>query len=439
MHEEPDTTVEGFDSPETISLALAVEDISVARRKVTGDVVRLATSTRVKEHLVDEALMHEQVIVERFAVGKVVDVVPDIRVEGDLTIVPVVREEVVIERRLVLIEEVHMRRVQVSGRHRETVALREQVAEVIRIRPGLSTTTDGEVAEVEATTNLQPGAAPMTDETIVAVYDTASHAEAAVTALKSAGVPEDAISSHAATQSTSGAVTTSVAPVREKGFWSNMFGGEPDHDTAVYDRSLEGGSTVVTVNAQEAHVDTVMDILESHHPVDIDERAAGHGLTKTTTTREPITAPMLAGTAGTPVNDGGTMELSEESLAVGKRVVNRGGTRIRRFVVETPVEQNVTLHDETVTFERHPVTDGRSVTDSFSDKTIEMTESAEEAVVSKTARVYEEVGLKKTATDRVETIRDTLRKEEVEVEKVPGTTSTTATTVEGLNSRSPKI
>ncbi len=52
-----------------------------------------------------------------------------------------------------------------------------------------------------------------------------------------------------------------------------------------------------------------------------------------------------------------------------------------------------------------------------------MTESAEEAVVSKTARVYEEVGLRKEATDRVETIRDTVRKEEVEVEQIPGTTT----------------
>ncbi len=58
--------------------------------------------------------------------------------------------------------------------------------------------------------------------------------------------------------------------------------------------------------------------------------------------------------------DGGTIQLSEETLAVGKRVVNRGTTRIRRFVVETPVEEQVSLHDERVTIERRPVTDGRA-------------------------------------------------------------------------------
>ncbi len=85
---------------------------------------------------------------------------------------------------------------------------------------------------------------------------------------------------------------------------------------------------------------------------------------------------------------GDTVQLSAESLAVGKRVVNRGGTRIRRFVVETPVEESVSLHSEKVILDRRPVTDGRTVTGAdFSEKTIEMTESAEEAVVSKTARV----------------------------------------------------
>lgn len=278
----------------------------------------------------------------------------------------------------------------------------------------------------------------MTDETIVAVYDTAAHAEAAIAGLRTAGVPENAISMHAGAGGVAETATTGAAePVREQGFWSSIFGGEPDHDTAVYDRSLASGSTVVSVKTPETHITRVMEILESHHPIDIDERAAGYGLTQTTTTtRQPLATPMPVsaatttgtGTAGLATGRDDTLQLSEESLAVGKRVVNRGGTRIRRFVVETPVEQNITLHDEKVILERRPVTDGRPVTDSFSDKTIEMRESAEEAVVSKTAHVYEEIGLRKEATDRVETVRDTVRKEEVEVEQVPGSTTTTTTT-----------
>ena len=281
----------------------------------------------------------------------------------------------------------------------------------------------------------------MTDETIVAVYDTAAHAEAAIADLKGVGVPESAISMHAETGSVAGTTTTTTTgePVREHGFWSSLFGGEPDHDTAVYDRSLQSGSTVISVKVPDTHIEKVMEILESHHPIDIDERATGYGLTQTTTA-QPLASPTPVTAASSELaSKGDAMQLSEESLAVGKRVVNRGGTRIRRFVVETPLEESVTLRDEKVTLERRPVTDGRLAADSFSDKTIEMTESTEEAVVSKTARVYEEVGLNKTATDRVETVRDTVRKEEVEIEQIPGGTTATTTNVTPLDPHAPKI
>ena len=279
----------------------------------------------------------------------------------------------------------------------------------------------------------------MTDETIVAVYDTAAHAEAAIASLKSAGVPADAIGMHADAAGTSTGMTTAT-PVREEGFWASLFGGAPDHDTAVYEQSLASGSTVVSVNVPEQHVTKVLEILESHQPIDMDERAASYGLTQTTAgtasnpvaSAKPAAAP-AATTASSRTDDTGMLQLSEETLAVGKRVVNRGGTRIRRFVVETPVEESVSLHSEKVVLERNPVTDGRAPSDSFSDKTIEMTETAEEAVVSKTAHVYEEVGLRKEVSDRVETVRDTVRKEEVEVEQVPG--SHTASTVEPVTTK----
>ena len=277
----------------------------------------------------------------------------------------------------------------------------------------------------------------MSDETLVAVYDTVTHAEAALAALKAAGVPADAIGMHAGpgtgaagTGTGTGATATVAAPAREQGFWAGLFGGEPDHDTAVYDRSLQGGSTVVSVKTPQAHVARVLDILESQNPIDIDERAASYGLA--TTTRQPLATPVMpvapASTARTGAVDE-TLQLAEERLTVGKRVVNRGGVRVRRYVVETPVEENVSLHSERVVVERHPVTDNRPVgSDDFSDRTIEMTESAEEAVVSKTARVVEEIGLRKEATDRVETVRDTVRKEEAEVVQVPATETTAKVT-----------
>ena len=266
----------------------------------------------------------------------------------------------------------------------------------------------------------------MSDETIVAVYDTAAHAEAAVAALRAANVPDNAISTHAGTGSRSATATT-AAP-REEGFWASLFGGSSDADTAVYDRSMASGSTVVTVKVPDSHAARVMDILESQNPIDIDERATGYGLgqaatTTTQTTAQTMAAPAMPA-ARTAATGGQTMQLAEESLSVGKRLVNNGGTRIRRYVVETPVQQDVTLRSEKVALDRRPVTDGRPATDSFSEKTVEMTSTGEEAVVGKTSRVVEEVGLRKEATERVETVRDTVRKEQVEVEQLPGQTAT---------------
>ena len=276
----------------------------------------------------------------------------------------------------------------------------------------------------------------MAEETIVAVYDTAAHAQSAVADLRAAGVPESAICVQAGNGGMSGtAATPSAAPVREQGFWAGLFGGEPDHDTAVYDRSVQSGSTVVTVKVPDQHVDRVMQILETHNPIDIDERATTYGLTQTTTTPRATQAqPATTGKA----TEGGTIQLAEEQLVIGKRLVNRGGTRIRRFVVETPVEEQVTLRDEKVIVDRRPVTDGRSVSDAdFTDKTIEVTATGEEAVIGKTSRVVEEVALRKEGADRVETVRDTVRKEDVEVQQIPGQATTRSTAP--VTPRNPKI
>lgn len=258
----------------------------------------------------------------------------------------------------------------------------------------------------------------MTDETIVAVYDSAEHAGLAVRDLEAAGIPSSAITRHSADRGAKSANTT--APVHEKGFWASLFGDDDHYESHVYNRSIESGSTVVTVRTTEQHLTQVMDILEQHNPIDIDDRATSYGLgaagatdnsPRTTTTASADKAHMGGMRPGEDV-----IPLSEEQLAVGKRVVNRGTTRVRRFVVETPVEEAVTLHSERVSVERRPAASGSSVTDAdFTDRTIEVTETDEEAVVEKTARVREQVVVNKASTDRVETVRDSVRREDVEI------------------------
>lgn len=108
----------------------------------------------------------------------------------------------------------------------------------------------------------------------------------------------------------------------------------------------------------------------------------------------------------------------EEELKVGKREVERGGVRVESRVEETPVEKDVHLREEHVHVERRPV--DRPVTNAdqvFKEGTIEVTEKVEEPVVSKTARVVEEVVIGKEAEERTETVRDTVRRTDVDVQK----------------------
>ena len=253
----------------------------------------------------------------------------------------------------------------------------------------------------------------MTDETVVAVYDTSAHADAAVRDLEAANVPSGAISRHAATAG------GAAAPAREPGFWGKLIGGEPDHDTSVYDRSLDSGSTVVTVLAPEQHIESVSRILELHGPIDINQRASGYGTAAATTTT--TTTPAATGAEE-------AIPLTEEQLVVGKRLVNRGSTRVHRYVVETPVEENVTLRDEHVSIERRPAGADAQVDDGgFTDRVVEITETAEEVVVGKTARVKEEVVIRKDVADRVQTVHDTVRREDVEVTRDDAATGLDAT------------
>jgi uncharacterized protein (TIGR02271 family) len=112
---------------------------------------------------------------------------------------------------------------------------------------------------------------------------------------------------------------------------------------------------------------------------------------------------------------------AEEELAISKNKVARGGVRVTTEVSEKPVEKTVTLREEQVEVERKPV-DRKLKADeadaAFEERTIEMTETGEELEVGKEARVVEEVTLKKRAEEHEEKVRDTVRRSEVEVERI---------------------
>ncbi len=279
----------------------------------------------------------------------------------------------------------------------------------------------------------------MASETIVAVFDTAAHAEAAVSALITDGVPASSIEHYSRDQGATGqaAVGTDVnPPSAHRGFWSWLTGEQETASShhALYDQSIQSGSTVVTVISDGTNIDQIYNVLEAHNPVDLDERhsqysqtgayGSGYAGTGTGTLATGATGLGAASTTGTGMGTAATgtateqvLSLSEESLQVGKRAVDRGTTRVRRYVVERPIEEQIRLRNETVSVFRRPATGAATVgTDAFSDREIVVNETDEEAVVAKRAQVVEEVVVQKGVEERVETVRDTLRKEEVEID-----------------------
>src|SRR5215467_11668288 len=106
----PDKTVQESEHKDQVVVPLHAEEVSVAKRRVVTGQVKVGTVTKESEQLVEELLEHEHVEIERIAVGKEVDKAPAVRQEGDTLIIPVLEEIVVVERRLLLKEEVRVRR-----------------------------------------------------------------------------------------------------------------------------------------------------------------------------------------------------------------------------------------------------------------------------------------------------------------------------------------
>ena len=118
---------------------------------------------------------------------------------------------------------------------------------------------------------------------------------------------------------------------------------------------------------------------------------------------------------------GETVQEIEEELAVGKRKVVSGGARVTTSVSERPVEETVTLREEQVEVEHQPADrklKPEEAEAAFQEKTVEMLGTSEELEVSKEARVIGEVALGKRVAEHEETVKDTVRRSKVEIEKI---------------------
>jgi uncharacterized protein (TIGR02271 family) len=126
-------TVKETKDKDQVVVPLHAEQVSVAKRRVVTGRLRVGTVTRETEQLVEDLLEHEHVEIKRIAIGKQVDKAPAVREEGDTLIIPILEEIVVVERRLVLKEEVRVRRIRERQPYQERVVIRKQEAVITRL------------------------------------------------------------------------------------------------------------------------------------------------------------------------------------------------------------------------------------------------------------------------------------------------------------------
>ena len=209
--------------------------------------------------------------------------------------------------------------------------------------------------------------------------------------------------------------------------------GVPEPEAQFYAEGLRRGGALVLVDAADERADRAAAIMERYPAVDLEARTASwrqHGWTGYDPQARPYTAAEVARERERyRTRDVDTGELKvpvvEEHVQVGTRQVRRGGVRLYARVVEEPVEQEVRLREERVTVERRPVDRPASEADVAAAQrgAIEVTETREEPVIAKEARVVEEVVVDKAQEERTATVRDTVRRTEVEVEPVGAETA----------------
>jgi uncharacterized protein (TIGR02271 family) len=262
--------------------------------------------------------------------------------------------------------------------------------------------------------------------TITALFDTRSDAETAKERLKTARVDVDHVHIH--DKASAGYKDSGYSTHDDRSIWDSIkHAFLPDEDRHTYEEGVRRGGVLLTADVDDSNVDDAVAVLEQANTIDIDDRsnewrsngwdypAAGAAIGGGAASNSAGTAAPVAGTSQREE----VIPVVEEELVVGKRDVDRGGVRVRSYVTETPVHEQIRLRNERINVERRPVDLPLSAADgdAFRERSIDMVATGAEAVVGKTARVVEEVVVSKTADEHVEEVDDTVRRTEVEVDR----------------------
>jgi len=237
-------------------------------------------------------------------------------------------------------------------------------------------------------------------------------------------------------------------------FFASLFGQDEHEHAGVYSEAVRRGNSIVVVDARdEQEADRATSLLQGLGAINVHERAEQWRTegwqpgrydtaqdtmpnTMQSTQRDLPMEPMvdsqrdlqrdtstnLRGSDSVGAGREGVLDVVQEELRVGKRSIDRGGVRVVQRVSEQPVREMVRLREERAVVERVPVNREATQEDlsNFREGTIEVREMTEEPVVAKTARVVEEVRVGKDVREREEQIEDTVRRKDVDVQRIEG-------------------
>ena len=281
--------------------------------------------------------------------------------------------------------------------------------------------------------------------TVIGIFDSRSEAREAMSELVQKGFIEqdidisegrtnDTVQSSAAAN-TSGTTTDEGIGDSIGNFFSNLFS-DNEAQARNYTNIAREADAILTVRADSRErAQEAAAIFDDHGAIDVDDRSSQYQPNYSETSGSARAANLTGSTETRMATDRATtgetvIPVVEEELQVGKRTVETGGVRVRSRVIEKPVEEHLRLREEHVVVNRRPV--NRAVTDAdmqnFREGDIEITERAEQAVVSKQARVVEEIEVGKQVEERDQVINDTVRRTDVDVEEINNTTDTNLNT-----------
>jgi len=118
---------------EKMVIPVIAEEIAVEKRVVESGKVRISKRISEHEELVDVPLFREEVRVERVPINLFVEALPAVRQEGDTMIIPVVEEQIVVQKKLLLVEELRVRKEVVEHHQPQTVNVRKEEVEIKRV------------------------------------------------------------------------------------------------------------------------------------------------------------------------------------------------------------------------------------------------------------------------------------------------------------------